>query len=71
MHEGWPGPFIAGYGVSYLLVREMFAIDSGRALACIVAIKDGKPWEQALAEDLGVTRRELVERLVIRVRGKP
>lgn len=67
MNEGWPGPFHSCYGVSYLLVQEMFLEAPTKALACMTAIKDGKSWEQALAEDLGVTRAQLVERLTKRV----
>lgn len=69
MHEGWPGPYTAAYGVSYLLVKEMFRENPSKALGCLTAVKDGKPWERALAEDLGLTREQLVERLTKRVRS--
>lgn len=68
-HEGWPGPHIVGYGIGYMLVSEMFRENTARALACLTAIKDGKPWERALAEDMGITREALVARVRERAAG--
>ena len=68
LHDGWPGPRNAGYSVGYLLVKWMFEHNPAGTLACITAIKDGKPWEQALQEDYGKSRDELVLELVSQYR---
>jgi hypothetical protein len=67
-HDGWPGPHACGYGVGYLFVDQMFRHSREAALACIAAVKSGKPWEKALDEDLGLTRQALRDRVIERVR---
>ncbi len=48
--DGWQ------YPVAQALCDFMIAQDRGRYRNFINAIKDGKPWEEALEEDYGVTR---------------
>jgi len=50
----WPGPDAVGYAVGYLLVDLMIADRPSRFGAWAKAVKGGKPWRQALAEDFGV-----------------
>ncbi len=48
----------------YLLVELMVRDRPGAFGAWVRAVKRGKPWEQALAEDFGVTRAQLVDTFV-------
>lgn len=50
----WPGDNAIGYSVGYLLVDLMIADRPARFGAWVKAVKGGKPWQQALAEDFGV-----------------
>jgi hypothetical protein len=60
----WPGPETVGYDVGYLLIELMIRDRPAPFEAWVRAIKRGKPWEQALEEDFGVTRAQLVETFV-------
>ncbi len=60
----WPGPDSIGYSLGYMLVDLMIRDRPEAFRAWVDAIKDGKPWEQALEEDFGVTREKLVESFV-------
>ena len=55
----WPGPDAVGYPVGYLLVDLMIADRPARFGAWAKAVKGGKPWRQALAEDFGVDAERL------------
>lgn len=55
----WPGPDAVGYSVGYLLVDLMIADRPSRFGAWAKAVKGGKPWRQALAEDFGVDAGQL------------
>lgn len=50
----WPGDNAIGYSVGYLMVDLMIADRPSRFGAWVKAVKGGKPWQQALAEDFGV-----------------
>jgi len=53
-----------GYNIGYLMV-ELMIRDRPQAFgAWVNAIKDGKDWEEALVEDFGVSRAQLVETFV-------
>lgn len=55
MEDGtWPGQDSVGYAVSYLMVDLMIADRAPKFGAWVKAVKGGKPWQQALAEDFGV-----------------
>jgi hypothetical protein len=55
MEDGtWPGEDSVGYAVSYLMVDLMIADRAPKFGAWVKAVKGGKPWQQALAEDFGV-----------------
>jgi hypothetical protein len=49
----WPGPGAVGYAVGYAVVELMIRQQPQRFGRWIRAVKGGKPWEQALAEDFG------------------
>lgn len=51
----WPGPGAVGYAVGYAVVELMIRQQPQRFGRWIRAVKGGKPWEQALAEDFGYT----------------
>ncbi|MFO0962315.1 MAG: hypothetical protein U0625_05350 [Phycisphaerales bacterium] len=55
----WPGA--AGEPVGYLLVDLMIAEHPERFAAWVRAVKGGKPWTQALAEDFGVAPAALAQ----------
>ena len=57
----WPGEEEIGYAVGYLVVDLMIKDRPREFAAWVNAIKAGKDWEQALIEDFGATREELVE----------
>ena len=63
--DGWQ------YPVAYELCQFMVRQSATRYRAFIDAIKDGKPWEQALNEDYGLSRHKLVEAFgeSLRIRG--
>ncbi|MBM4098959.1 MAG: hypothetical protein FJ260_03260 [Planctomycetes bacterium] len=50
----WPGDNAIGYSVGFLLVDLMIADRPQKFGAWVKAVKGGKPWQQALAEDFGV-----------------
>jgi hypothetical protein len=50
----WPGDNAIGYSVGFLLVDLMIADRPQKFGAWVKAVKGGKPWPQALAEDFGV-----------------
>ncbi|MHC5023269.1 MAG: hypothetical protein ACYTGG_05085 [Planctomycetota bacterium] len=60
----WPGRDGVGYSVGYLLVELMIRDRPRRFGDWVNAIKAGKDWRQALAEDFGATRDVLVGRFV-------
>jgi hypothetical protein len=60
----WPGPDSVGYAVGYLMVGLMIQDRPQRFGDWVKAVKAGKDWEQALAEDFGVPRARLVETFV-------
>ncbi len=53
--RSWPGPNAVGYAVGYAVVELMIRQQPERFGRWIRAVKGGKPWEQALAEDFGFT----------------
>lgn len=55
----WPGDNAIGYSVGYLMVDLMIADRASRFGAWVKAVKGGKPWQQALAEDFGVDAARL------------
>ena len=55
----WPGDNAIGYSVGYLLVDLMIADRPQKFGAWVKAVKGGKPWQQALAEDFGVDAARL------------
>ena len=57
----WPGPNEIGYNIGYLMVELMIRDRADAFGDWVDAIKDGKDWETALAEDFGVGRRRLVD----------
>lgn len=71
MHEGWPGPRLANYGISYLAVRGLMDAAPNETLRFIRAVKEGIPWEKALQQELGLTRAQLVERVKAQADGAP
>ncbi|MBT8485445.1 MAG: hypothetical protein KJO43_07685 [Phycisphaerae bacterium] len=60
----WPGPDNMGYPIGYLLVELMIRDRPGPFAAWVNAVKDGAPWETALAEEFGVSRERLVDTFV-------
>jgi hypothetical protein len=60
----WPGNNAVGYAVGYLLVRLMLEDRPSKFDVWVNAIKQGKPWSLALAEEFGVPRDHLVETFV-------
>jgi hypothetical protein len=60
----WPGPDSVGYAVGYLMVGLMIQDRPHRFGDWVKAVKAGKDWERALAEDFGVPRARLVETFV-------
>lgn len=62
--EGWPGPANAGPAVGALLVELMINQRPDAFAAWIDAVKNGKDWQQALAEDFGVPRDQLLDTFV-------
>jgi len=59
--DSWPGEEEVGYGVGYLLVELMIREEPARFAQWVRAIKRGKDWEQALVEDFGAGRVQLVD----------
>ena len=57
----WPGDNAIGYSVGYLLVDLMIADRAQKFGAWVKAVKGGKPWQQALAEDFGVDAARLAQ----------
>jgi hypothetical protein len=55
----WPGPDAVGHPVGYLLVDLMIAERPAGFGAWVRAVKGGKPWRQALAEDFGADAAHL------------
>ena len=49
----WAGPGQVGYAVSYLMIDLMVSQNSAGFVDWIRAVKAGKPWEQALADQFG------------------
>jgi hypothetical protein len=49
----WPGDAEVGRAVGYLLVDLMLAEQPAGFASWVRAVKGGKPWPQALAEDFG------------------
>ena len=70
LHDAWPGPNQIGYAVSYALVRMMFESNPRGAIAFLNALKAGKQWERALAEDFGMNRQALVDAFVQQIRER-
>jgi hypothetical protein len=64
MDGSWPGPKEIGYSVGYLMVELMIRDRPQEFGAWVDAVKDGKEWEQALIDEFGVTRQQLVDRFV-------
>ncbi len=62
--SGWPGPRFAAQAVGALLVELMITERPDAFRAWVAAVKDGKDWQRALAEDYGVPRAQLVETFV-------
>ncbi len=62
--DGWPGPRFLAQAVGALLVELMIAQRTDGFRAWVAAVKDGKDWERALADDFGVPRAQLVETFV-------
>ena len=58
----WPGEDAIGYPVSYLLVSLMIRERPRNFGRWVQAVKAGKDWKQALADEFGVTDRRLIER---------
>ena len=50
----WPGDNAIGYSVGYIMVDLMIADRQQKFGSWVKAIKGGKPWQKALAEDFGV-----------------
>ncbi|MFO0830109.1 MAG: hypothetical protein U0572_18350 [Phycisphaerales bacterium] len=50
----WPGKDGIGRAVGYLLVGLMIEQEPARFRKFIAAVKQGKPWKQAMADDFGV-----------------
>jgi hypothetical protein len=59
--SSWPGRDSIGYPVGYLLVWLMIRDRPNRFGAWVNAVKAGRDWQDALAEDFGVSRDHLVE----------
>jgi hypothetical protein len=59
--ERWPQQHAAVAGAGSLVVGLMIREQPSRFAAWVNAVKDGKAWEQALAEDFGVDRRRLAD----------
>jgi len=59
--ETWPGPAEVGPAVGYLLVDLMIRERPDGFRRWVDAIKADTPWEQALRNDFGATRGDLVE----------
>jgi hypothetical protein len=51
----WPGDNAIGYSVGYIMVDLMIATGQTKFGSWVRAIKGGKPWQKALAEDFGVS----------------
>ncbi len=60
----WPGPGGIGEAVTPLLIELMIGQQPQRFVGWIQAVKAGKEWEAALAEDFGVPRAKLVDTFV-------
>ncbi len=59
-YESWPGPDSVGPAVGMLMIELMSTQQPVRFARWIRAVKQGTEWEQALREQFGVTRGELV-----------
>ena len=59
--QGWPGPDNLGYAVGYLLVWLMIKDQPYKFGNWVKAIKNGEPWEEALAKEFGTARAQLVD----------
>lgn len=57
----WPGDNAIGYSVGYLLVDLMIADRPARFGSWVKAVKGGRPWQQALAEDFGIDAPRLAQ----------
>lgn len=68
----WPGEDAIGYAVGYVMCNFMLDVvprlapstDKDRFKEWVVAVKRGKPWEQALVEDYGVPIETLASEAV-------
>lgn len=57
----WPGDNAIGYSVGYILVDFMIATRHQKFGSWVKAIKGGKPWQKALAEDFGMAAPALAQ----------
>ena len=57
----WPGDNAIGYSVGYIMVDLMIADRQQKFGSWVKAIKGGKPWQKALAEDFGVAAPALAQ----------
>jgi hypothetical protein len=62
--DGWPDPANLGAAVGALFVELMISQRPETFRSWVVAVKHGKDWEQALAEDYGVPRPQLIDTVV-------
>jgi len=60
----WPGPGGIGEAVSPLLIELMIGQQPQRFVGWVQAVKAGKEWEVALAEEFGVPRARLLDTFV-------
>jgi hypothetical protein len=62
--DAWPGPGGVLYPIGALMIELMQRDKPKQFNAWVRAVKAGKDWEQALTEDFGVPRAQLVTTFV-------